>query len=209
MAAGLDHLPLSYGFHEIEWLLEVDMKFCTFSADSTMRFGCELDSDRLVDFRVAGRQLIETGKLDPSTSEIIDSADLKSWLSYGEPAQEAAETIRSELVVQEPRTSAGVYQRRETRILAPLKNPISCNLAKVFRRYKKDSNYLIISLLIEILDFDAKEKFIKFSNTSAMPEVFRLNDRLVYVPPIRYSDVSIESKIAPNHMTASSFKSNK
>ena len=99
------------------------MKFCTFSADNTVRFGCALDSDRLVDFRVAGRQLLETGKLAPSTSEIIESVDLKNWLSYGDSAHETAEMIRSELAAQEPGDSAAVYQRRETRILAPLNNP--------------------------------------------------------------------------------------
>jgi 2-keto-4-pentenoate hydratase/2-oxohepta-3-ene-1,7-dioic acid hydratase in catechol pathway len=114
---------MASGIHEIEWILEDDMRFCTFSADSIVRFGCELDSERLVDFNAAGRQLLEAGELDPSTSELIDSADLKSWLSHGETAHDTAKAIRSVLAGRESGSEAGVYQRRETRVLAPLKNP--------------------------------------------------------------------------------------
>jgi 2-keto-4-pentenoate hydratase/2-oxohepta-3-ene-1,7-dioic acid hydratase in catechol pathway len=99
------------------------MRFCTFSADGSVRFGLELATDRLCDLREAGLELLGRGSLKDTAKELFESRHLKDWLSFGERAMVTAARIRELILEEEGSESTGVYLRQQTRILAPIRNP--------------------------------------------------------------------------------------
>jgi len=94
------------------------MKFCSFSVDGETRFGIELADNHLCDLKAAGLAL-----LDDNSRELLESENLKDWLSFGEQAMETAARIRERLLELELSERTGVYSRNQTRMLAPNPNP--------------------------------------------------------------------------------------
>jgi len=99
------------------------MRFCTFSLDTTVRFGFELTSDRLCDLKTTGMDLLSKGVLEESSRDLFDSKHLKEWLSFGKRSMEAAAKVRDFILLDGGPPPAGIYSRQDTRILAPIQNP--------------------------------------------------------------------------------------
>ena len=99
------------------------MRLCTFSVDGSVRFGCELDPDRVCDLRETGQALLDSTAQGRSGEALLRSTDLKSWLSHGEEALETAARIREVVLENKDSEIAGVYLRKQTRMLAPIQNP--------------------------------------------------------------------------------------
>ena len=95
------------------------MRFCSFSLGSESRFGFELREGKIVDLLEAGGVLASRGELSTSEEELLDSPDLKSWLSRGASAIEAARRV-GELLEG---NSEAVYRREDIRLLPPIPNP--------------------------------------------------------------------------------------
>ncbi len=96
------------------------MRLCTFFHHSTRSFGLLTDSDRVVDLREAARELRGSGRLGGMPEELLQAADLKTWLAQGPPALEFANAIAEAV---EAGLEAGTCPRQETRIVAPIPNP--------------------------------------------------------------------------------------
>lgn len=97
------------------------MKFCSFSIEGEERFGCELESGRLIDLKLAGRHMIKLGDLPGEMAPLFAARDLKGWLNHGKVGREVATQIREMLLgAPEP---VGVYRQRDTRLLAPIRRP--------------------------------------------------------------------------------------
>ncbi len=97
------------------------MRFCTFSIEGGVRFGLEIAPDRLCDLKEAGLDLLGTGALKGSDPELFGASDLKGWFSFGDRAMETAARVR-ELIAEEGSETNGVYEKRRTRLLAPIGN---------------------------------------------------------------------------------------
>ncbi len=95
------------------------MRFCSFSLERKNRFGFELQEGRIVDLLEAGGELAVRGELSTSQEELMDTADLKSWLSRGAESIEAARRI-GELLRE---SSEAIYPREDVRFLPPIPNP--------------------------------------------------------------------------------------
>ena len=95
------------------------MRFCSFSLERKNRFGFELQEGRIVDLLEAGGELAVRGELSTSQEELLDTPDLKSWLSRGAESIEAARRI-GELLKE---SSEAIYPREDVRFLPPIPNP--------------------------------------------------------------------------------------
>ncbi len=95
------------------------MRFCSFSLQSQNRFGFELQEGRIVDLLEAGGELAIRGELSTSEEELLDTPDLKSWLSRGAESIEVARRI-GELIEE---NSEAIYPRKDVRFLPPIPNP--------------------------------------------------------------------------------------
>ncbi len=93
------------------------MKFCSFSHRDRARFGLVLPDDSIVDLPQAVQSLL--GKPD----SLVDSPDLKSWLSQGAVAMESAQEILRLLEGGAEVDSGAVYEKDQVRLLAPIPNP--------------------------------------------------------------------------------------
>ena len=69
------------------------MRFCTFARGGENRFGFELRPGMIVDLIGAGKALLGSGQIEDS-SNLLESKDLKAWLSNGREAIRTAERIR-------------------------------------------------------------------------------------------------------------------
>lgn len=74
----------------------------------------------VVDLVEAARALHSSGTVRGINERILQAADLKSWLSMGEEGLEVASAIAR---AAEDGLKAGIYPRRETRLVAPIANP--------------------------------------------------------------------------------------
>jgi len=99
------------------------MKFCSFSANESLRFGIELDPAHLCDVREAGIELLGAGSLKGSNKELFESRSLKEWLTFGEGALETSARIKERVWQGEGLESKGVYSRQQSRMLAPIQDP--------------------------------------------------------------------------------------
>ena len=72
-----------------------------------------------MDLLEAGGELAVRGELSTSQEELLDTPDLKSWLSRGAESIEAARRI-GELLKE---SSGAVYPREDVRFLPPIPNP--------------------------------------------------------------------------------------
>jgi len=95
------------------------VRFCSFSLQSQNRFGFELQEGRIVDLLEAGGELAIRGELSTSEEELLDTPDLKSWLSRGAESIEVARRI-GELIEE---NSEAIYPRKDVRFLPPIPNP--------------------------------------------------------------------------------------
>jgi len=95
------------------------VRFCSFSLESENRFGFELQEGRIVDLLEAGGELAARGELSTSEKDLLDTPDLKSWLSRGAESIEAARRI-GELLEE---NSEAIYPREDVRLLPPIPNP--------------------------------------------------------------------------------------
>ncbi len=96
------------------------MRFCSFFHQSVRRFGLLASSDTVVDLVEAGRALHSSGAIRGINERLLQSADLKSWLAMGEEALEVASAVAR---AADDGLEAGIYPRRETRLVAPIANP--------------------------------------------------------------------------------------
>jgi len=95
------------------------VRFCSFSLESKNRFGFELQKGKLVDLLQAGAELATRGELSSSEEELLDTLDLKSWLSRGAESIEVARRM-GELLEE---NSEAIYPREDVRLLPPIPNP--------------------------------------------------------------------------------------
>ena len=95
------------------------MRFCSFSLENKNRFGFELQEGRIVDLLEAGDELAARGKLSTSQAKLLDTPDLKSWLSRGAQSVEVARRI-GELLEE---NSEAIYPKEDVRFLPPIPNP--------------------------------------------------------------------------------------
>ena len=99
------------------------MRFCSFSFGSRDRFGFQLREGELVDLTEAVPGLRENGLLPAAYDTFLDVLDLKSYLSRGREAIEAAKEVREALSAAEEADGLGVYQQDKVRLLPPVPNP--------------------------------------------------------------------------------------
>ena len=99
------------------------MRFCSFSFDSRDRFGFQLREGELVDLPEAVRGLRKSGLLPADYDAFLDALDLKSYLSMGREAIEAAKEVRETLSAAGQADSLGIYQQDTIRLLPPIPNP--------------------------------------------------------------------------------------
>jgi len=72
-----------------------------------------------VDLLEAGGELAARGELSASEEELLDTPDLKSWLSRGAESIEVARRM-GELLEE---NSEAIYPREDVRLLPPIPNP--------------------------------------------------------------------------------------
>lgn len=96
------------------------MKFCSFYHEGAKHFGLLTDTDVVVDLIEAGTELQRRGSLESFDEKIFRAEDLRSWLSMGTEALDAAAVI-AEAVANG--AGEGTYPRRQTRLIAPITNP--------------------------------------------------------------------------------------
>lgn len=97
------------------------MKFCSFSAAGKDRFGFQLREGEVVDLIEAAQALANSGNLPSEYVQYLKAADLKSWLSLGRPAIDAARKIYDRAGSIE--ASPGIYKEKSIRFLPPITNP--------------------------------------------------------------------------------------
>lgn len=99
------------------------MKFCSFFCDSQNRFGFQLREGVLVDLPQASRELLKQGRLPESCEPLSRAADLKSWLSEGSAALEAAGRVYEVLSSGGEGQVPGLYPQSSVRFLPPVTSP--------------------------------------------------------------------------------------
>ena len=95
------------------------MRFCSFFLGNQNRFGFELQEGRIVDLLEAAGELAARGELPISKEDLLDTPDLKSWLSRGAQFIEVARRI-GELLEE---NSEAVYPIEDVRLLPPIPDP--------------------------------------------------------------------------------------
>lgn len=99
------------------------MRFCSFIYRQQRTFGFELQGGRFADLREAGKLLAAAGRLAGGDSKLLDGADLKSYLSHGKAAIEAAERISDLLAEDANAVAPAVHPLKDIRLLPPIPNP--------------------------------------------------------------------------------------
>jgi 2-keto-4-pentenoate hydratase/2-oxohepta-3-ene-1,7-dioic acid hydratase in catechol pathway len=95
------------------------VRFCSFFLGNQNRFGFELQEGRIVDLLEAAGELAARGELPISKEDLLDTPDLKSWLSRGAQFIEVARRI-GELLEE---NSEAVYPIEDVRLLPPIPDP--------------------------------------------------------------------------------------
>lgn len=94
------------------------MKFCTFVYDGESRFGFEFQLGQIANLIEAGRVL-----QIPDPNNLLESENLKAWLSNGREALQIAEKISGLLHENEEAANLACYPYESVRLLAPILNP--------------------------------------------------------------------------------------
>jgi 2-keto-4-pentenoate hydratase/2-oxohepta-3-ene-1,7-dioic acid hydratase in catechol pathway len=83
----------------------------------------EISEGILCDLREAGKVLARDGSLEGSLAETLTASDLKTFLSLGEVALEAASRVGGLLMGGDPTLGRGLYSRSVVKLLPPIPNP--------------------------------------------------------------------------------------
>ncbi len=105
-----------------------------------------------MDLLEAGGELAIRGELSTSEEELLDTPDLKSWLSRGAESIEVARRI-GELIEE---NSEAIYPRKDVRFLPPIPNPekIIC-IGLNYRDHAEEQNLSLPQIPSSLLSFPA------------------------------------------------------
>ncbi len=98
------------------------MRFCTFARDGENRFGFELQPGMIVDLIGVGEALLGSGQI-ADLGNLLESKDLKAWLTNGREAIQTAERIRDLMKKNGEATKLAIHSQEDVRLLAPILNP--------------------------------------------------------------------------------------
>jgi 2-keto-4-pentenoate hydratase/2-oxohepta-3-ene-1,7-dioic acid hydratase in catechol pathway len=99
------------------------MRFCSFrGGDGVSRFGFSLDERRLVDIPSALACLAESRAVAPVSPPLLQTADLKSWLTAGRQGLDVTNQLRQLLLSDEGICPSAVYQTSAVRFEPPIPN---------------------------------------------------------------------------------------